>query len=143
LAGSAPDVALRSAVARHGLESRVEIVVDPEDGDLAKLYREASVLLFPSLYEGFGWPPLEAMRYGCPVVCSNVASLPEVVDDAALLCNPADTDECAAALLRVLNDEMLAKQLVERGYRNLSRFGSREFALGLSRLYEGLAMSQM
>jgi glycosyltransferase involved in cell wall biosynthesis len=119
------------------------MVVNPKDGDLAKLYREASVLLFPSLYEGFGWPPLEAMRYGCPVVCSNVASLPEVVDDAALLCNPEDTGECASALLRVLSDDALAKQLVERGYRNLPRFSSREFALGLSRLYEGLSTSQV
>jgi glycosyltransferase involved in cell wall biosynthesis len=138
LAGAAPNRALLSFIAEHGLETRVTFDVAPDDRALASLYQQAAVLLFPSLYEGMGWPPVEAMRYGCPVVCSRAASLPETVGDAALLCDPNDVDALASAVSRVLSDRVLAADLVERGFRNLRRFEMREFALGLGRLYEGL-----
>jgi glycosyltransferase involved in cell wall biosynthesis len=143
LAGPAPDQDLRSVVARHGLESRVTFTLNPGDGDLGSLYREASVLLFPSLYEGQGWPTLEAMRFGCPVVCSDTAALPETVGDAALLCDPRDVDSMASAVSRVLSDSSLVSDLVDRGYRNLRRFDMSEFALKLSRLYEELSSSKV
>ena len=76
--------------------------VSPEE--LAGLYRTAAALVFPSLYEGFGQPPLEAMASGCPVACSNVASLPEVVGDAARLFDPTSTEELVAAVEEVLDD---------------------------------------
>jgi glycosyltransferase involved in cell wall biosynthesis len=72
--------------------------------ELGVLYRTAAALVFPSLYEGFGQPPLEAMACGCPVACSNVASLPEVVGDAARLFDPASTEEIVAAVEDVLGD---------------------------------------
>ena len=70
--------------------------------ELVGLYRRAAALVFPSLYEGFGQPPLEAMACGCPVACSDVASLPEVVGDAARLFDPSDAEAIAAGVLDVL-----------------------------------------
>jgi glycosyltransferase involved in cell wall biosynthesis len=72
--------------------------------DLVRLYRTASALVFPSLFEGFGQPPLEAMACGCPVACSNAAALPEVVGDAARLFDPGSTDDLVAAVEDVLDD---------------------------------------
>jgi glycosyltransferase involved in cell wall biosynthesis len=71
--------------------------------ELVSLYRRAAALVFPSLYEGFGQPPLEAMACGCPVACSDVASLPEVVGDAARLFDPNDAAAIAAGVLDVLD----------------------------------------
>jgi glycosyltransferase involved in cell wall biosynthesis len=82
----------------EGVEDRGAVSLD----ELAGLYRRASALVFPSLYEGFGQPPLEAMACGCPVTCSNVASLPEVVGDAARLFDPTDAESIAAGVLDVL-----------------------------------------
>lgn len=142
LAGPAPDRELREIAALHGAASRVQFVVDPDDRQLADLYQQAKLLLFPSVYEGFGWPVLEAMHYRCPVVCSRAGSLPEVVADSAVLCEPADTCGLAEAALRVLSDGRLAEQLVENGMRNLRRFESRPLAIGLERLYEHLAANR-
>jgi glycosyltransferase involved in cell wall biosynthesis len=71
--------------------------------ELARLYRTAAALVFPSLYEGFGQPPLEAMACGCPVACSNIASLPEVVGDAARLFDPFSVEELVVAVEEVLD----------------------------------------
>jgi glycosyltransferase involved in cell wall biosynthesis len=89
---------------------------------LASLYRLASVFAFPSQYEGFGLPPLEAMACGTPVVTSNISSLPEVVGDAALLTDPADGEAIASALARVLDDPGLAADLSRRGREQAARF---------------------
>jgi glycosyltransferase involved in cell wall biosynthesis len=72
--------------------------------ELVELYRTAAAMVFPSLYEGFGQPPLEAMACGCPVACSNAASLPEVVGDAARLFDPDSIEEMIAAVEEVLDD---------------------------------------
>ena len=82
---------------------------------LAALYRLAAVFVFPSLYEGFGLPPLEAMASGAPVITSNVSSLPEVVGDAAVRSIRTHPEAIAAAMRRVLSDEALRQQLKERG----------------------------
>jgi glycosyltransferase involved in cell wall biosynthesis len=82
---------------------------------LAILYRLAAVFVFPSLYEGFGLPPLEAMASGTPVITSNVSSLPEVVGDAAVLIDPLRPDAIADALRRVLSDSALRDDLRQRG----------------------------
>jgi glycosyltransferase involved in cell wall biosynthesis len=82
---------------------------------LAALYRMATLFAFPSLYEGFGLPPLEAMACGTPVVTSRISSLPEVVGDGALLVDPYSEEEIAQAIARVLDDEDLRQRLVERG----------------------------
>jgi glycosyltransferase involved in cell wall biosynthesis len=83
---------------------------------LAALYRMASVFAFPSLYEGFGLPPLEAMACGTPVVTSRLSSLPEVVGDAAVLVDPYRVEDIAAGLERVLSDDALRAELVDRGH---------------------------
>jgi alpha-1,3-rhamnosyl/mannosyltransferase len=92
------------------------------DEDLAALYAGAACLLFPSLSEGFGFPVLEAMACGTPVVSSNRTSLPEVVGDAGLLVNPEDEAELAAAVERILGSSAFAAELRTRGLRNAERF---------------------
>ena len=100
----------------------VDIVVNPDDDEVARLYARASLLLFPSLYEGFGLPPLEAMAAGCPVVCSNAGSLPEIVGEAALVAPPDDGAVLSEQSLRVLREPALRRKLVEAGDRHIQRF---------------------
>ena len=80
------------------------------------------IFVFPSLYEGFGLPPLEAMAHGTPVVTSNVSSLPEVVDQAAVLVNPENVFEIMRALHRVLTDQSLRERMKDRGYEQAAKF---------------------
>jgi len=89
---------------------------------LAALYRMATVFAFPSLYEGFGLPPLEAMACGTPVVTSRISSLPEVVGDGALLVDPYSEEEIAVGITRVLDDEDLRRRLIERGLERAASF---------------------
>ena len=92
------------------------------DQTLAVLYRLAGVFVFPSLYEGFGLPPLEAMASGTPVITSNVSSLPEVVGDAAVLIDPYDPEAIADAMRRVLSDTDLSQELSLRGLERARHF---------------------
>jgi glycosyltransferase involved in cell wall biosynthesis len=92
------------------------------DEDKAALLTGATALVFPSLYEGFGFPALEAQACGTAVVCSDTSSLPEVAGEGALLVDPEDTAAIAAALRRVVEDEALRSRLVTRGRANLKRF---------------------
>ena len=85
-------------------------------------YDVAKVFAFPSLYEGFGLPPLEAMAHGTPVVTSNTSSLPEVVGNAALLVNPENVFEIRRGLQRALLDSVLREQMKQRGYEQAQRF---------------------
>nr|MBA2448033.1 glycosyltransferase family 4 protein [Chloroflexota bacterium] len=93
----------------------VRVIGYVEDADLPALYGGAVALAFPSLYEGFGLPALEAMGCGTPVLASNSSSLPEVVGDAGLLVDPLDIDAIADALSRLASDEPLRRELGERG----------------------------
>lgn len=86
------------------------------------LYQNAAAFVFPSLYEGFGIPPLEAMAFGCPVVCSNAASLPEVVGEAARLVNPLDERDIAQGIEDVLSDGAYASRLISEGYRQSEKY---------------------
>jgi glycosyltransferase involved in cell wall biosynthesis len=92
------------------------------DQTLAALYRLATAFAFPSLYEGFGLPPLEAMACGTPVVTSRLSSLPEVVGDAAVLVDPYSVEDIADGLRRVLDDEALRTSLKERGRVRADQF---------------------
>jgi glycosyltransferase involved in cell wall biosynthesis len=96
--------------------------VSGDDSILASLYRSASVFIYPSLYEGFGIPPLEAMNFDCPVVCSDASSIPEVVGDAAELFDPSDPDSMRTAVERVASDEALRGTLVARGRDRIKQF---------------------
>jgi glycosyltransferase involved in cell wall biosynthesis len=112
------------------LDERVHLLGQVPNEDLLDLYNSAEMLAHPAFYEGFGLPPLEAMACGLPVIVSNVASLPEVVGDAALLIDPHDIDELSAAIWRVLNDGELHQEMREKGLRQAERFswerGARE-----------------
>ena len=113
---------LRRAVHRYKLHKHVRFLGYLPDDTLAILYRLASLFVFPSLYEGFGLPPLEAMAAGTPVITSNVSSLPEVVGDAAILIDPYEPDEIAHAMRRVLTDEALRDDLRARGLARVKEF---------------------
>jgi glycosyltransferase involved in cell wall biosynthesis len=92
------------------------------DGELRALYEQAGCFVFPSLYEGFGLPPLEAMSCGCPVVTSREASLPEVCGDAAVYCDARSVDDIAAKIAQVMNDATLRDDLRRRGRERAKRF---------------------
>ncbi len=102
-------------VRRLGLDDRVTFAGYVAAEDLPALYGAATAFVYPSLFEGFGLPPLEAMACGTPVVCSDSSSLPEVVGEAALTVAPSSVDELAAALRRVLDDAVLRATLREAG----------------------------
>jgi glycosyltransferase involved in cell wall biosynthesis len=115
-----------------GVESRGRVSQD----ELAELYRGAAALVFPSLYEGFGQPPLEAMACGCPVACSNVASLPEVVDGAARLFDPTSPQEIAEAVEDVLNHP---ERWIQAGLRRAAEFTWDACAYAHDKVYRELA----
>ncbi|MNK52484.1 D-inositol 3-phosphate glycosyltransferase [compost metagenome] len=97
-----------------GILEKAKVLEGP-DTLLANLYRYASVFVYPTLYEGFGLPPLEAMHYGCPVLVSRSSSIPEVVGDAGEYFDPTNCEDMAEKLARLLEDESLRKQLAARG----------------------------
>ena len=105
-------------------ERRVHVLMPGfiEDGDLPALYRQAALLAFPSLYEGFGLPVLEAMACGTPVVASTASSVPEVVGEAGLLVEPTNVDGWTAAMRRLLDDTALRRRLREAGLRRAAAF---------------------
>jgi glycosyltransferase involved in cell wall biosynthesis len=113
---------LRRTVHRYKLHKHVRFFGFVPDATLAILYRLARVFVFPSLYEGFGLPPLEAMASGTPVITSNVSSLPEVVGDAAMLIDPYDPEAIAGAMRRVMTDERLRDDMRERGLAHAREF---------------------
>jgi glycosyltransferase involved in cell wall biosynthesis len=113
---------LRRAVHKYKLHKHVRFFGFVPDKTLAVLYRLARVFVFPSLYEGFGLPPLEAMASGTPVITSNVSSLPEVVGDAALLIDPYEPAAIAQAMHRVLTEPSLREDLRRRGLLRVKDF---------------------
>jgi glycosyltransferase involved in cell wall biosynthesis len=105
-----------------GIQDQVKHLEGLHDDELARLYSAASVLALPSYYEGFGLPPLEAMHCGCPVVVSNRASLPEIVGDAGLYCEPDDVNCWAEALIKVISDSDQRLQMIDAGHRQTGKF---------------------
>jgi glycosyltransferase involved in cell wall biosynthesis len=126
---------LHDRMARLAGGGRVRYVGYVSDAARAVLMNGARAFVYPSLYEGFGLPPLEAMACGTPVLVSNAASLPEVVAGAALLVDPHDTGAIAAALDRLWNDEALRAGLRERGLARASRFSWETTALATLAVY--------
>lgn len=109
------------------------------DAVLGPLYREAAALVYPSLYEGFGLPPLEAMAHDCPVVSSNTSSMPEVVGTAGQYFDPADVEAQAEAICRVVLDERRRRELVEAGRARLAVFSWERCAVETLGIYEAVA----
>src|SRR6186713_86023 len=131
--------ALRRAVHRNKLHKFVRFLGYLKDDTLTVLYRLASVFVFPSLYEGFGLPPLEAMASGTPVVTSNVSSLPEVTGDAAVLVDPYDVESIEDGMRRVLDDPRLADELRLKGLRRAREFSWERSVEKTQRVYREVA----
>lgn len=125
-------------IERLNLGDRVRFTGFVQDEDLPGLYRAASCFVFPSLYEGFGLPILEAMACGTPVIASDASSLPEVSGEAALQLSPSDENAWAAALLRLLTDENLQQRLIQAGLERASRFSWHNAARQLLGIYKTL-----
>src|SRR5438105_7080560 len=104
------------------------------DGELRALYENAACFIFPSFYEGFGLPPLEAMHCGCPVIVSDRASLPEVCGEAAVYCDPDDPADIARQLRLVLTSSALRRELREAGLARARSFGWQRSADQLTEL---------
>jgi len=104
------------------------------DNKLVRLYNLAEVFVYPSIYEGFGMPPLEAMQCGCPVVTSNTSSLPEVVGNAALKVDPYDIEGMSDAIFKILKDKRLKKSLIKKGLLNSKRFSWKKSATNLLKI---------
>jgi glycosyltransferase involved in cell wall biosynthesis len=134
--------ALRRAVHRHKLHKHVRFLGYLADDQLAILYRLASVFAFPSLYEGFGLPPLEAMASGTPVVTSNVSSLPEVVGGAAVLVDPYDVDAIVDGLRRVLTNPTLAAEMRQKGIARAREFSWERSVAKTWAVYQQIAGSR-
>jgi glycosyltransferase involved in cell wall biosynthesis len=104
------------------MDGRVRFTGHVSDTELLDYYRNATALIFPSYYEGFGFPILEAMAQGCPVACSRAASLPEVAGEAALYFDPFDVNSIAEALLSIVTDTNLRLRLVNAGLKQKEKF---------------------
>ncbi len=112
----------RRKAAELGLQDRVIFLGEVAEADLPALYSGATLFVFPSLYEGFGLPVLEAIACGTPVVCSNTSSLPEIVGEAALTFDPLDVTEMAARIEEVLHNEALQEEMREKGLQQAAKF---------------------
>jgi glycosyltransferase involved in cell wall biosynthesis len=130
---------IREAVRRARLEEAVIFPGHVPLGDLRVLYSSCALFVFPSLYEGFGMPVLEAMACGAPVVSSNAASLPEVVGDAALLVDPRDPEAWAQAMTWAVEDAGLREDLRKRGALRIKAFSWEQSAREQLRVYQELA----
>lgn len=113
---------IERAIAESPVKEDILIISDVKDAQKAAIYQQAAVLVFPSLYEGFGLPLLEAMALGVPVVAAQTSSIPEVVGDAALLIDPLSTVELAQAVIKILQDPELARGLKNKGRQRVQRF---------------------
>jgi len=110
-----------------------------DDNELIELYSNAICFVYPSLYEGFGIPPLETQACGCPVICSSVASLPEVGGvDSVVYCDPYSVEDIASKIKMVLNDASLQNELKEKGFENIKRFSWEESAKKIIEVLEDL-----
>jgi glycosyltransferase involved in cell wall biosynthesis len=135
----APDTEESAFLKESGCEGAVRFFPPVSKSELVEFYCAADVLVFPSLYEGFGWPPLEAMACGCPVVCTTRASLREVAGDAALTVeDPHDRAALAEALHCVLTDANTARDLRGRGLRRAKQFAPMVALAKVAEVYRSL-----
>jgi glycosyltransferase involved in cell wall biosynthesis len=131
----------RQQIKSLGLESRVRWMKVVSDAVLATLYRHATAFVFPSLYEGFGLPLLEAMSCGCPVVASNTSSFPEVAGDAAVLFDPASKESISTAVERVLGSSELRSEMREKGIARQRKFSWEKTAEETLKVYHSMLAS--
>lgn len=124
---------------KFGVEDKVQFLDFVKDEEMPGLYKKAQCFVLPSLYEGFGLPVLEAMKYGCPVVLSNVSSLPEAGGEGALYFNPQDSNDIAKKLDKVLSDEKLRSEMVKKGYEQVKKFSWEKTARETLKVLENIA----
>ena len=129
----------RERILRLGGRLDQVIQLPGNDDVLFDLYSRANLFVYPSLYEGFGLPPLEAMSFGCPVVCSNSSSIPEVVGDAALLFDPVDVDAIREAMEQVIFSSDIRQRLTERGVQRCEQFSWRSCVERTAEVYRSVA----
>lgn len=134
-AGPAMSAEQRALAEQLGVAGAIAELGSVTPDILADVYRASDVLLFPSLYEGFGWPPLEAMASGLPVVCTRAGSLGEVIGDAALTCEPEDVRGLAEAVARVLTSAPVRESLVRRGLERARDFDWKRTAARVRDVY--------
>ena len=130
---------IKDLVDKWGLAKRVLFPGFVPTESMPILYNGAELFVYPSLYEGFGLPPLEAMACGVPVVAANASSIPEVVGDAALLYDPYDENSLSQAVLQVVQDEKTRERLIERGAKQQARFSWVKAATETWMVYQSLA----
>jgi len=126
-------------LASLGITQDVVFVDYVSEQDLARYYSSAALLAYPSLYEGFGLPPIEAMSCGCPVVTSNISSLPEVVGEAGIMVEPRDIAGLAQAMRRVLTDSKLRDDMIRKGLEQAKKFSWEKAAEQTREVYEKVA----
>ena len=122
-----------------GIESKVIFTGFIEVNHMPAIYNAASLLVYPSFYEGFGLPPLEAMASGIPVITSNITSIPEVVENAAILINPYDSDDIASNIYNILTDEKFKNILIDKGLKQASKYNWRSTAIETILAYSKIA----
>jgi glycosyltransferase involved in cell wall biosynthesis len=127
-----------AAPEKFKISGRVKFLDFVANEDLPSLYKNAQCFVLPSLYEGFGLPVLEAMQFGCPVVTSNVSSLPEVGGDAAIYFNPESVDDIAEKIDKVVADEKLRTEMTEKGYNQVKKFSWEKTAKETLKVLEDL-----
>lgn len=132
------DSPIYGTISEMRMQDYVHFIGYADDADLPALYQAATCLAFPSLYEGFGLPILEAMSSGIPVLSSNISSLPEVAGDAAILIDPYNVDEMTSGLYQLITDETLRTQLITKGRSRAQEFTWAKSASQLLGIYQNL-----
>jgi glycosyltransferase involved in cell wall biosynthesis len=122
-----------------GIDERVVVISKPESSLLEALYNRAMALVFPSRFEGFGWPVIEAQASGCPVICSNAGPLPEIVGDGGIICPLDDEEAFASAILR-LTEPVERESFVLRGLANVQNFTTEQMIDDYLSVYEELGV---
>jgi glycosyltransferase involved in cell wall biosynthesis len=125
----------RQLIASLGIEARVKQFTELSDEQLVVLYNCAEAVVFPSLHEGFGWPPLEAMACGCPVIAGDRPSLPEICGEAALYVDPEKPSEIAAAIARLRSEPGLRSDLKRKGFEQAAKYDWQQTAQSILALF--------
>lgn len=127
---------LQKACQETAVEDRIIFTGFVPEEELVAFYRHAQVFVFPSLYEGFGFPPLEACSYGIPVVSSSSSSLPEILGKAAFYCNAKDSTDIAQAIITVITHQNIQKKLQQEGYQQIKKYSWKNMVKATLALYE-------
>jgi glycosyltransferase involved in cell wall biosynthesis len=124
------------------VEDRVIDLGFISSGELAGVYAAATLMVFPSVFEGFGIPLIEAMAYGCPIAAANATAIPECVNQAALLFDPFDPEAIADSIYELLNNETLREKLVKRGYDEVRRYDWEPIIRHITKIYEQVSKQE-